>query len=665
MAGCCWFPTEYQPHAFDVVEMAQQYWWHNHGEFYVDADYFVNQMGLTQRGAIGNFMSGRPEFFPVSDRGLFTERRDIFGDLRDAISRLLFHPSGRVDYVTVGNQMKPIKSFDALQSRNRGSHGGTVHIVFVIAPWFFIYEREGKPDLFYGWNTSEIVEAMAPGKWRDYSSDRNWSTEDWVRENVAPWIRTLALQRTSIITANLDDHTEHPSVDIIDVPPLEIYRQEFYMPELTQDGGEYYLETDIYRAFGAQRLRIQLSRQIEPYQEPAAGRLKEQNKVPHYFIGVRQDSHDAARLVADPPLIFYASLVDSVEKHEAADDLPSPPTIANVHEFLYGGRLTNDIILRVNDEVVDITATDLQLSDKLRDGFQNVQDYSPPTEFTRVVTDTVPSEIEGYRFPSAALESPAAPAPMLRPDPEVERDDSEIVVPAIPFHEEVFGVFQNDADFMFGGHVINNMRGEELSLFRAGGLGSPFLQIPAKPAGQGIVHWQPSSAPNPTNANELKYALTPKVNNNRVDIRADWPSRYNRGVLLWNNHDADKGVFRGSALLDNTNWRLERVNSLTTGTNISYNVNTGDRLYMMRAGTGSNYYLCKWLSNESFVHSNDTGDVVMYEFSLWLMLSLMQFHTSDANSYFYRPQAAGPVTDDSPVVWDSGTMATRVKVIQG
>ena len=382
--ACCWYPVAYDGQPYNEGQMQSVAWWNTSGNFYVSADYFENQTIWSKEAAIGSFLSGRPVFFPSEDRRLFRGRQDPFAQVRDALGRLLFHPSGNVERVRIGHQSKAVKTFDMLRTSATGDIGATVHALYLVLPFLEEYTLSDGQTINYGWNSTLVSELLAPGRWLDVSADREWTAVDLVQNNINPIANIFidyGLKRDQVA----QDIEDNPSQPPFEFTPPEVLRQEVFIPTLTQDGGEYVQRTDIHRAFGGHRLRIDFWRRVEPFIE-GSGTILQQERVPHYVIGIRHDALEAATIGDITPGPFLAQLVLGSSGFTTSTQ---NDTIASYHERTYPGRLTTDIGLRISGKELDLSE-DINVFQELKKGFEVVQDYSPLLNFLQQLMTLYP-----------------------------------------------------------------------------------------------------------------------------------------------------------------------------------------------------------------------------------------------------------------------------------
>ena len=55
MAGCCWFPTDYQPDEYNEGQVLQTAWWHNMGNHYVPGELWDNILTVTPQALVSSF----------------------------------------------------------------------------------------------------------------------------------------------------------------------------------------------------------------------------------------------------------------------------------------------------------------------------------------------------------------------------------------------------------------------------------------------------------------------------------------------------------------------------------------------------------------------------------------------------------------------------------
>ena len=340
--------------------------------------------------------------------------------------------------------MSFVPSFDALQTRQDSSHGASIDVIFVVAPWLETVEfpdpdGDGTQRIVrtYGWNTALMTEQWAVGRYLD----RNLGYSDAVPgpEMFTTCQEANALQgQWSTIVDLLNRARERfmndASIMIPADPPAPIFvRDRFFLPELTSDGGYVSLETNIYKCFGAQRLQLELRRNIAPNGKGPANddleppRRDTSNAGRHYFIAVRRDGwirlQDATNnpdSAGNVPTSYKAGIVYAATEHvEDAGRLVAGDTIPVKHERDFPGALDKEVFLRINGETVDLGSITRSMV------FQNVQDYSPPTEFVRACHVEQQIDPDTVRLPTLPpAENPrimdppkARPAPRIPVDP--------------------------------------------------------------------------------------------------------------------------------------------------------------------------------------------------------------------------------------------------------
>ena len=426
MAGCCWYPIEYDLTEMIENQVSKTAWWNDMGNYYVPGEVFDNTLLAGGSNALSSsFMSGRHKFFPAKDQVFLEGRVDVFGELSDHLGTLLFDTNGQRHTSIAANSFSRIPVFDGIHTTQSGTHGASVDVVFVVAPLEEIVripDPAGDGTTFitfrYGWLQQEVVESMAPGRYTENEFGFSDPVPGEIFFEQFPWARALyntwQLIVATIVDANNKFHST-PSVTVPDPPSRpHFYRDRFFLPGLTTAGGYAQLKTDIYRAHGAQRLTVELRRNIAAHAKPAPKEDDDPetnitNAAPHYAIGVELKGWNAN---VDPNLTDSSGFVPTHYKsgivYSATRWGENIETIDKYHERRFPGTLDRDVYLRINDEPVELGDIQSKLV------FQNVQEYSPPTDFmfglhqgTEQDTFTIPN-LEASTEPEPE-EVPAAP----------------------------------------------------------------------------------------------------------------------------------------------------------------------------------------------------------------------------------------------------------------
>lgn len=451
--ACCWFPREYDGQAYTAAQMIDVAWYEDMGNFYVPGSYFNQPVFTSRETALGSFFTGRPDLFPsradvVTGTSVFSDPQegDIFGILRDAIAGELFHESAHIRRIRLGNASVNVLSFDCFRTGTQSSLGATVNVIYFIMPYEYRLRLASGAVLHYGWNTPRIIESMQPGRWQDKQLNLVEDPQSVLERNF-DWIAESLRVYSEIISHLGQPATLHNPSNPPDPPiPPAIIRREVFVPDLTEDGGLYGQVTDIYRAMGAQRLRVEVERIIEP----RGFGVSEQMHPQHYVIGVRRDAYDsAARLAQDdqaqpyPPNSWFTGLFHGATQW---DGTPTGSTsITEYHKENFPGRLTDDINVRVNDVQIDVAevTTVPEMRALLR--FQNVQDYAPPTDFPELAEAEVPSDYSSYMVPVnyRELDTPVL-LPMMEDGLVFDRD-FDLVIPlhSLVTSGEILGPWSN------------------------------------------------------------------------------------------------------------------------------------------------------------------------------------------------------------------------------
>ena len=410
--ACCWFPTEYNTDAYLIEEMPNVRWWENMSGRHAESQYFTYPATPNRQALSSGFMSGRPDFFPVPDRSNTT---DPFAITRDALGRVLFREDGYPRVVRLGNANASFASFDAMSTGYDSDLGGSVWVLFVAIPdaWFQIATPGTCLSVMQV--EARLLESFAqPGHFEDFLYE---SVEALTLENLLDQITELTRTERPAGVRDLQNiyndlyrcwiDAGMPESEPLSDPPL-FYLAEFFSPDITQFGGTYSQVSDVYRALGAQRLRIELAREVQPYTPEGtdprpSGSHRRLNIHPVYTVYTRRIGWNAAVQANDPggvhPSPNYLSLL-----FQAAEPVPEleyeEKSIVARNNAAYGGKLAGTI-LKINGEVVDVSELDT-FSVQSKMTFQNVQDYSPPTAFVQQGESNIPD----VQLPQAVLGQP-------------------------------------------------------------------------------------------------------------------------------------------------------------------------------------------------------------------------------------------------------------------
>ena len=445
--ACCWYPIEYAGQAYTQLQAPNVSWYEDMGNFYMPGEYFDNPTALSREVAVGSFFTGRPQLFPEPDisgallAGVMGRNEpDRFAKLREKLARLLFHETSYVRRVRIGHAGNSVLAFDCFRTGYVSSVGSVVNAIFLVLPQRIqIHYRSANGSrgvVNYGWDTPRMAESLQPGFFRhrnvDLSADdlRNWliTNESIIQNTFSDFTRLYqviqGINDGSLVQLDARGNVISTSDTMLPFPePPAIIRREFYVPDLTSDGGSHAQETLVYRALGAQRLSVELSREVEPYQD-MQGILSERRVPPHYFIGVRRDAYDAAVLLGadEYPLpgwfsgLFHASTLFQTDDHGSR----GLTTIKDYHESRYPGDFTSPVSVRVNGE--------LQEDDNYSLPFLNVQDYAPPTDFPIKAVSEVPSDYSNYQIPVNYLDFPVGDLPVSTGGDFVFGSDFDVMV---------------------------------------------------------------------------------------------------------------------------------------------------------------------------------------------------------------------------------------------
>ena len=256
--ACCWERLRLYGVLLDTeVELRDVKWWEHHDGI-VDLGYYEGRGLYESRIRQAAFMGGRPAFVgpnpsieQVRTRGVFrSPRQDMWEAVSSALSARLFHGPFLKREAVFSNAglAKP----DFMRTVKTSTAGGTIDVLFVLVPGLF-YEpvHVGNDRLGGDAQASEFpgFGQFGMGIWQDEEGAS--SLEQLWRDG---------LRQAEI----LDAWAARQNQKVMDNPSTTGYASwrtetaEIFWQDIAAFGGHYGSTSNFYRAFGGQRLSLEL-----------------------------------------------------------------------------------------------------------------------------------------------------------------------------------------------------------------------------------------------------------------------------------------------------------------------------------------------------------------------------------------------------------------------